>query len=81
MTSYNLCSYGQRMADHRPTPADPTPHLAAAKRNGARQRDLPPELDPGSIAVLSGATFMYSTPSVTSRWARSVGSFISTPGC
>lgn len=62
MPSDNLCSYGQRMADDRPTPADPTPHLAAAKRNGARQRDLPPELDPGSIAVLSGATFMYSDP-------------------
>ncbi|NES28012.1 glycogen debranching protein [Micromonospora terminaliae] len=50
------------MADQRPTPAHPMPHLAGAKRNGVRQRDLPPELDPGSIAVLSGATFMYSDP-------------------
>ncbi|MEV0430659.1 glycogen debranching N-terminal domain-containing protein [Micromonospora sp. NPDC050495] len=45
----------------RPTPADPTPGLAASGGPGD-QRAAPPELGPQSIAVLSGPTFMYSDP-------------------
>lgn len=48
------------MAVVRPTPADPTPELAAAAGPGD-QRAAPPELGE-SIAVLSGPTFMYSDP-------------------
>ncbi|MEU1840995.1 amylo-alpha-1,6-glucosidase [Micromonospora chersina] len=49
------------MAAVRPTPADPTPDLAAAAGPGD-QRAVPPELGPDSLAVLSGPTFMYSDP-------------------
>jgi hypothetical protein len=49
------------MAVARPTPADPTPGLAAAAGPGD-QRAVPPELGPQSLAVLSRPTFMYSDP-------------------
>lgn len=47
------------MAAVRPTPADPTPGLLAARESG-NQRAMPPELGTNSMAVLSGPTFMYS---------------------
>ncbi|MEV5692384.1 amylo-alpha-1,6-glucosidase [Micromonospora globbae] len=47
------------MTSVRPTPADPTPGLVAAREAGD-QRALPPELGPDSMAVLSGPTFMYA---------------------
>ncbi|MGN9806155.1 amylo-alpha-1,6-glucosidase [Micromonospora sp. L32] len=47
----------------RPTPADPTPGVRTEAREAGNQRAMPPELGPGSLAVLSGPTFMYSDQS------------------
>ncbi|MDZ5445190.1 glycogen debranching N-terminal domain-containing protein [Micromonospora sp. 4G57] len=51
------------MVLERPTPAYPTPTKPRdPARPGAQARALPPELGPNAIAVVSGATFMYSDP-------------------
>ena len=51
------------MAQVRPTPANPTPDKPQdPSRPGAQARALPPELGPDAIALVSGATFMYSDP-------------------
>ncbi|MGV9807594.1 amylo-alpha-1,6-glucosidase [Micromonospora chersina] len=51
------------MVQVRPTPANPTPDKPQdPSRPGAQARALPPELGPNAIAVVSGATFMYSDP-------------------
>ncbi|MBQ0895687.1 hypothetical protein KBX37_21750 [Micromonospora sp. U56] len=44
------------MAAARPTPADPTPGVRTAAREAGNQRAMPPDLGPGSLAVLSGPT-------------------------
>ncbi|WP_406044315.1 glycogen debranching protein [Micromonospora sp. NBC_00898] len=51
------------MVLERPTPANPTPTKPQdPSRPGSQARALPPELGPNAIAVVSGATFMYSDP-------------------
>ncbi|MFI2651148.1 glycogen debranching N-terminal domain-containing protein [Micromonospora fulviviridis] len=51
------------MGQVRPTPANPTPDKPQdPTRPGAQARALPPELGPDAIALVSGATFMYSDP-------------------
>ncbi|MET8907895.1 glycogen debranching N-terminal domain-containing protein [Micromonospora sp. NPDC004551] len=51
------------MAQLRPTPANPTPDKPQdPTRPGSQARALPPELGPNPIALVSGATFMYSDP-------------------
>ncbi|SCG37848.1 amylo-alpha-1,6-glucosidase [Micromonospora coxensis] len=48
------------MASPRPTPVEPLPHLANTELRQAQARALPPELGPNAIALVNGATFMYS---------------------
>ncbi|MFG2054729.1 glycogen debranching N-terminal domain-containing protein [Micromonospora sp. NPDC048930] len=51
------------MEQVRATPANPTPDKPQdPTRPGAQARALPPELGPDAIALVSGATFMYSDP-------------------
>ena len=47
--------------DRRPTPGDPMPGITPAERiPSSTVRKLPPELGPDAVAVLEGASFMYS---------------------
>ena len=44
----------------RPTPADPVPSGSGGPALAASERTPPPELGPNAVAVVDGATFMYS---------------------
>ncbi|MEU6074095.1 glycogen debranching N-terminal domain-containing protein [Micromonospora sp. NPDC047074] len=50
------------MAVFRPTPVSPFPETGGDGSQQGEARALPPELGPDAIAVVSGATFMYSDP-------------------